>query len=270
MKHPVWLHPLAVTQLHPFCSRAYPSIQASTIDQLIVVATSIGRRNMNFHDHFLSRTFDAVLFDMDGTILTSIKASERVWGAWGLRHGLDLDTFLPTIHGVRAIDTIRRLNLPGMDAEVAAAEIMRAEIDDTEGVEPIAGAAHFLASLPADRWAVVTSAPRALAERRISAAGLPMPPQMITAEDVAKGKPAPDCFLMAAERLGADPMRCLAFEDAPAGITAAETAGCTVVVITATHAHPLVTHHVQVSNYSEFQLGSGSASGIALKGRSAG
>ncbi|WP_404862365.1 HAD-IA family hydrolase [Georhizobium sp. MAB10] len=225
---------------------------------------------MNFHDHFLSRTFDAVLFDMDGTILTSIKASERVWGAWALQYGLDLDAFLPTIHGVRAIDTIRRLNLPGIDAEVEAAKIMRAEIDDTEGVEPIAGAAHFLASLPADRWAVATSAPRALAERRISAAGLPMPPQMITAEDVTKGKPAPDCFLKAARRLGVDPVRCLAFEDAPAGITAAETAGCTVVIITATHAHPLSTHHVQVSSYSDFRVAPGSAAGISFEGRLAG
>lgn len=233
-------------------------------------ALELSARSMNFHAHVLSRTFDALLFDMDGTILTSIKASERVWGAWGLRHGIDLDTFLPTIHGVRAIDTIRRLKLPGIDAEVEAARILRAEIDDTEGVEPIAGAARFLASLPADRWAVVTSAPRALAECRISAAGLPMPPQMITAEDVAKGKPAPDCFLMAAQRLGADPIRCLAFEDAPAGITAAETAGCAVVVITATHAHPLSTHHVQVSNYSDFRVAPGSAAGISFEGRSAG
>lgn len=220
---------------------------------------------MNVHQHFLSSTFDAVLFDMDGTILTSIKATERVWGAWGLKHGLDLDAFLPTIHGVRAIDTIRKLNLPGVDADVEAAEIMRAEIEDTDGIEQIAGAADFLASLPTDRWAVVTSAPRALAERRIAAAGLPTPPKMITAEDVEKGKPQPDCFLTAARRLGADPARCLVFEDAPAGITAAETAGCVVVVISATHRHPLATHHIQIADYNGFQVSSDRSSGIRFE-----
>jgi sugar-phosphatase len=51
---------------------------------------------------------------MDGTVLNSIAAAERVWAAWAERHGVDVETFLPTIHGARAIDTIRRLNLPGL------------------------------------------------------------------------------------------------------------------------------------------------------------
>jgi len=61
--------------------------------------------------------YRAFLFDMDGTVLNSIAAAERIWAAWALRHGVDVDTFLPTIHGVRAIDTINRLALPGVDAE---------------------------------------------------------------------------------------------------------------------------------------------------------
>lgn len=205
-------------------------------------------------DFFLRDSFDAVLFDMDGTILSSIRATERVWGAWALSHGLDPESFLPTIHGKRAVDTIRGLNLEGLDPEAEAAAITRAEIDDTDGIEPIAGAAEFLAALPAGRWAVVTSAPRALALRRMGAAGLPVPPVLVTAEDVGRGKPAPDCFLLAARRLQIPSARCLAFEDAQAGIAAAEAAGCTVVVVTATHAHALETPHQSLADYASVRL----------------
>ena len=63
---------------------------------------------------FAGRAFKALLFDMDGTILTSIAAAEKVWGAWAERHGLDVAHFLTTIHGKRAIDTVRGENLPGI------------------------------------------------------------------------------------------------------------------------------------------------------------
>jgi sugar-phosphatase len=197
-----------------------------------------------------SDSFDAVLFDMDGTILTSIKAAERVWTGWALAHGIDPASFIPTIHGVRSVETIRRLNLAGVDAEAEAAAITEAEIADVDGIEAIAGAAQFLAALPADRWTIVTSAPRRLAVRRIEAAGLPVPPTMVTAEDVDRGKPAPDCFLLAARRLGTTPRRCLVFEDAAAGVAAAEAAGCKVVVVTATHRHDLETRHVKRADYT--------------------
>jgi len=196
------------------------------------------------------RTFAAFLFDMDGTILSSIAAAERVWTRWAQRHGLDVAAFLPTIHGMRAVETVRRQNLPGVDAESEAAAITREELDDVEGIEAIAGVAAFMDTLPAGRWAVVTSAPRELARRRIAAAGLPAPPLMITAEDVVHGKPAPEGFLLAATRLGVRAGDCLVLEDAPAGIAAAEAAGASVLVISATHAHPLATRHPSVSDYA--------------------
>lgn len=198
---------------------------------------------------FPDRDFAAFLFDMDGTILTSIVAAERVWANWARKHGLDVEAFLPTIHGRRTIETIAALGLPGVDPEVEAQAVTAAELEDVEGIDAIAGAAAFLASLPADRWAVVTSAPRALAERRIAAAGLPSPAVMIAAEDVERGKPAPDCFLLAAQRLGHPIADCLVFEDAPAGIAAAEAAGASVVVITATHTHRLETRHPRIGGY---------------------
>jgi sugar-phosphatase len=199
---------------------------------------------------FNDKRFAAFLFDMDGTLLNSTIAAERVWAKWARKHGLNVETFLPTIHGVRSIDTVRKQNLPGIDAELEAAGISQAEIEDVEGVIAIEGVAAFLASLPRDRWAVVTSAPLALAQARMGAAGLELPEVVITAEDVTRGKPAPDGFLLAAQRLGVDARECLVFEDAPAGIAAAKAAGASVAVVTAAHLHPFETLDVTLATYA--------------------
>jgi sugar-phosphatase len=198
-----------------------------------------------------TRSYAAFLFDMDGTILTSIASAERTWTKWAIAHGLDAATFVPTIHGVQSVETVRRLNLPGVDPVAEAAAITAAEMVDVDDIEPIAGAAAFLASLPPERWTIVTSAPRALAEVRLRAAGLPIPATMIAADDIPNGKPAPDCFLVAAERLGVAAGDCLVFEDAAAGISAGEAAGADVLVITATHrpGHGVRGLHPHVPNY---------------------
>ncbi|CAI2934147.1 HAD-IA family hydrolase [Aminobacter niigataensis] len=213
---------------------------------------------------FPDRAFGAFMFDMDGTILSSIASTERVWTAWAIKHGLDVETFLPTIHGVRAYETIQRLNLPGIDLMTEIEELTQAEFDDIEGIESIHGAVTFLNALPPERWAIVTSAPRRLAIRRLEAAGLPIPQVMVTGEDVANGKPAPDCFLLGAERLGHKPQDCLVFEDAPAGIRAAEAAGAHVLVITATHNHAGNTPHPSIAGYSALTPRLDSASRLTL------
>jgi len=209
---------------------------------------------LSAHDAVFNRAFGAFLFDMDGTVLNSIAAAERIWSAWAVRHGVNVETFLPTIHGVRAIDTITRLNLPGVDAEAQAAFITEAEIEDVEGIVEIPGAAAFLKSLPADRWAMVTSAPRDLALRRMGAAGIPEPAVMITAEDVTAGKPDPAGYRLAARRLGLEPADCLIFEDATVGIQAAEAAGAPLMIITTTHQHPLETAHATIASYRDIAL----------------
>lgn len=200
------------------------------------------------------KPIDAVLLDMDGTLLNSIETAERVWSAWAASHGIDIETFLPTIHGVQSVETIRRLGLANVDPEKEAEAIVQAELDDVEGIEAIAGAAEFLAALAGQPWAVVTSATRELALRRLRAAGLPWPPLLISAEDVFHGKPAPDCFRLAAERLGTTADRCLVLEDSPAGLKAAESAGATVLVVTATHRRPMETQQPVIFDYRELEI----------------
>ena len=193
--------------------------------------------------------FDALLFDMDGTLLTSIESAERVWSRWLTRYGFDPVEILPRIHGVQTLESIRRLDIPGIDPQREADWIAREELADLDGVRAIDGAVEFVAGLPHDGWAIVTSATRPLAEARLAAAGLVPPPLFITAEDIAHGKPAPDCYIEAARRLGADVTQCLVFEDAPAGIASGRTAGAEVVVITATHTHPITTGYPHIRDY---------------------
>ncbi|MBZ9936792.1 HAD-IA family hydrolase [Mesorhizobium sp. BR1-1-16] len=216
---------------------------------------------------FEGRSFAALLFDMDGTLLSSIEAAERIWSRWAARHGLDVEAFLPTIHGVRAVDTIRRLGLPGVDPEKEAAELTEAEMDDMGGIKPIPGAPAFLAALPANRWAIVTSAPHALARRRLAAAGLPLPEVLVAAEDVARGKPLPDCYHLAASRLGVTAADCAVFEDAPAGIAAGEASGAAVAVIAATHLEPMATPHPLIEHYDEIVVRLDAAQRIQLAAR---
>lgn len=200
-----------------------------------------------------ARSYAAFLFDMDGTLLNSIPSAVRAWTTWGQRHGIDLDELFRVMHGVRAIETIRRF-APHVDAQAEFEWLLQAEMDDVADVTEIAGAAAFLRALPADRWAIVTSAPRVLAEVRLAAANLSPATTMITADDVTRGKPAPDCFLLAAQRLGVDAADCLVFEDAPAGIAAGEAAGADVMVVTATHETRLETPHGATVDYAALRV----------------
>ena len=83
--------------------------------------------------------------------------------------------------------------------------------------------------------AIATSCALPLARARLAAAGLAAPAVLVTADQVARGKPAPDPYLLAAERLGVDPADCLVLEDAPAGVAAGRAAGMTVWAVATTH-----------------------------------
>lgn len=207
----------------------------------------------HFDALFDGRSFAAMLFDMDGTLLSSIEAAERVWTRWAAQFGIDARTFLHGIHGQRAVDSVRQLNIPGVDPVAEANAITLAEIEDVEGVRAIPGAQEFVSKLPKDRWAIVTSAPRALAVRRLAAAGLSPPSVFITAEDIPRGKPDPACYQLAACQLGWTADNCLVFEDAAAGIRAGEAAGAPVVVITATHQHPMDTRYPTYVDFNSLE-----------------
>jgi sugar-phosphatase len=213
----------------------------------------------------MTRRYAAFLFDMDGTLINSIPSAVRAWTAWANRHGIDVDALMAVMHGVRAIETIRRFAPPGVDPQAEFEALLQAEIDDVADVVEIPGAAAFVAALPPERWAIVTSAPRSLAEVRLRAAGLGTPGVMVTADDVSQGKPAPDCFLLAAERLGVSAADCLVWEDAPAGIAAGVAAGADVMVITETHHAPLVTAHGTAANYGALAVEVAADGWLALR-----
>jgi len=173
----------------------------------------------------------AFLFDLDGVLVDSRAVVERVCRLWAQRHGLDPEQVLRIAHGRRSRDTVRTA-APHLDADREAAWIDAVELADVAGLSAVAGAGAFLAALPEARWAVVTSCGRPLAERRLTAVGLPIPRIVVTSEEVAQGKPAPDGYQLGARRLGQHPASCVVFEDAPAGITAARAAGARVIGLT--------------------------------------
>lgn len=172
----------------------------------------------------------ALLLDMDGTLVHSTGEVETVWRLWCRRHRLDPEPVLAMCHGVRSREVSRTLApQPDLAQEVALLDDL--EIHHTGQAEALAGARTLLASLPVERWAVVTSASQRVARHRLRSAGLPLPALLVGAEDVEHGKPDPEPYLLAAERLGIAAADCLVFEDAPAGISSALRAGCRVVQV---------------------------------------
>ena len=173
---------------------------------------------------------EALLLDMDGTLVHSTTEVETVWRLWCQGHRLDPAPVLAMCHGVRSREVIRAL-APQLDLAREVALLDELEIQHAGVAEPIAGARTLLGALSPARWALVTSASQRVARHRLASAGLPLPRLLIGAEDVVRGKPDPEPYLLAARRLGLAPADCLVFEDAPAGICSALQAGCQVVQI---------------------------------------
>jgi sugar-phosphatase len=176
----------------------------------------------------------ALLFDLDGVLVDSTASVEHHWREWATGHGLDVAKILAVVHGRRAIDTIRE-QAPHLDAERELAALVDAEARTTIGVAATPGAKELLASLPPNRWTIVTSGTHRVAAARLRASGLPLPPLMVTADRVKQGKPDPEGYLTAARTLGTHPANCLVLEDAPAGIEAARRAGMRCIALTTTH-----------------------------------
>lgn len=175
-----------------------------------------------------------VLFDLDGVLVDSTPAVARVWTWWARQHGFpDPDEIVRLAHGRPSIATIREL-LPHADHDAENRELQRREIEDTDGVVPLPGTLELLQAIPAEKWAIVTSCTRRLAEVRIAAAGLPKPKYMVTSTDITNGKPHPEPYLKGATLLGATGAECVVIEDAPAGIRAGKAAGAHVIALRTT------------------------------------
>jgi mannitol-1-/sugar-/sorbitol-6-phosphatase len=173
-------------------------------------------------------TCSALLFDLDGVLIDSTPAVIRVWTRWAIAHGFDPDEVVRRAHGRPSIATIREY-LPESDYEAENSEVERGEIADLNGVVPLPGARELLSALPSDRWTIVTSCTRPLAEVRLRAAGLPIPERLLTCDDVKNGKPNPEPYLKGASLLEASAGDSIVVEDAPAGIRAGKSAGARVI-----------------------------------------
>ncbi|GAB2664278.1 HAD-IA family hydrolase [Nocardia goodfellowii] len=165
----------------------------------------------------------AVLFDCDGVLVDSVDSGERAWRQWSGEYGLDSALVLDGIHGRRSADTVA-LFLPPELRHDALARIETIEIDQAVDTRPISGARQLLDQLT-PHWAVVTSASAPLLTARLTATGLPTPPIVITAGEVQVGKPAPEGYLLAADKLGVPIQNCVIVEDSATGIRAAAAAG---------------------------------------------
>jgi mannitol-1-/sugar-/sorbitol-6-phosphatase len=174
-----------------------------------------------------------VLFDLDGVLVDSTPAVERVWSRWAREHGFEPKSVVKQAHGRPSIATIREL-LPNGDYQAEDHKVERWELEDLDGVVPLQGAVRCLRELPQERWAVVTSGTRSLATARIRTAGLPQPRHFITASDIHCGKPNPEPYLLGARSLGIPASDCLVIEDAPAGVQAGRAAGARVIAVLTT------------------------------------
>ena len=181
----------------------------------------------------------AVLFDLDGVLVDSTPSVLRVWARWAEKHALDPEQTARLGHGRPNIDTIREL-LPHADHEAESREVERLEIEDVAGVIPLPGVLQLLRTLPLERWAIVTSCTRPLAEVRIRAASLPNPKHLVTSSDVARGKPAPDPYVKGVELLNLASQDCIVIEDAPSGIRSGKAAGARVLALLTTIEYELL------------------------------
>jgi sugar-phosphatase len=182
----------------------------------------------------LTLNCQAILFDLDGTLVDSTSFIERLWQDWGSQHGISPQRMSDVMHGRRAGEIIS-IVAPHLAIKDEAYALETDEISQMDGMKTYAGASELLNSLPPTQWAIVTSGSLRVASARLNYAQLPMPEVLITGDDVMAGKPSPDAYLLAANRLQVKPEDCIVLEDAPAGIKAGKAAGMRVIAIASSH-----------------------------------
>lgn len=176
----------------------------------------------------------AILFDLDGTLVESTFFIERLWMDWGVQHGITPERMSEVMHGRPAAEIIN-LVAPHLPVKEEVYALETDEISRMHGMKTYAGAGELLNNLSPRQWAIVTSGSLRVAGARLNYAKLPRPEVFITADDIKAGKPAPDAYLLAAHRLHVKPEDCVVVEDAPAGIQAGKSAGMRVIGIASSH-----------------------------------
>jgi sugar-phosphatase len=206
---------------------------------------------MNARD--LVESAEALLVDLDGTLVDSTAPVHRAWSDFAARHGLDPEHVHRFAQGRPSRESVRLL-APGADYAAETDALEQAELGDSDGIVALPGAAELLSG--GLRLAIVTSCSRALAMMRLGVAGLPIPATLISADDVERGKPDPTCYLLGAGRLDVEPARCLVLEDAPVGISAGRAAGARVLAVRTTHPdHELGDADAIIDDLSEIGRG---------------
>ena len=184
----------------------------------------------------MSRTrlpFAAVVFDCDGVLVDSFAAVDRCWRQLADELGLPAEELLSTIHGVRAVDTLRpRVATASLGAAIARLEHL--ELAAAATTYPVAGARELVEALSGRPWGVATSGSRRLASARLAACGFPTPAVLIGADDVTRGKPSPEPYLTAAARLGVSAADVVVLEDSASGAESARRAGAKVIAVATT------------------------------------
>lgn len=180
--------------------------------------------------------YDAILFDLDGTLIDTESIALTTGVQAFADHGFAVDTAF--MHGLVGMDepsaaVLIRAALPGVDLVAVNRQWRRAFQTGIEngGLPLKPGAAELLAR-PGLPRAIVTSTGRDGAHRKLGIAGIAHAfAHVVTLDDVAAAKPDPAPYLLAARLLGLAPERCLVFEDSETGAEAAHRAGCTVVQV---------------------------------------
>ena len=175
-----------------------------------------------------------LLFDMDGVLISSLGSVERSWQTWAESHGLDVRETIKTAHGMRAIETVRKLK-PEANHLAELKVIEDLEVGDNEGLEVLEGVLSILQSVPQKFWTIVTSATERLARSRLAFAGIPVPEHIVTADMVTEGKPHPEPYIKGAKILRLAPQDCIVIEDSTSGAKAGHAAGCKVLATTFSH-----------------------------------